>query len=162
MAMKTMSDISMLTYLIQASATVLNRNGDTSLHSYVETQDMTSRTKLDLAKEANFASLDSLCDILVQDPHILAASYDDATRFTLVMPESESEMVPDDLGNPDAIDMEFPPPPAVVSTNTFMPMNAAVIPNPNDRRDLLSRGPGLQDGKKSCRLNMDLIQMIVN
>ena len=88
-----MSDISMLTMLLQASAIVKNQTGDSSLHGYVEMQEvemqeMTSQMTLDTRKDADFALLDCLSDILVQDTQVLAASYDDTTSFTLVTPNS--------------------------------------------------------------------------
>src|SRR5271163_1379509 len=107
--LKPMSDISMLTMLLQASAIVKNQTGDSSLHGYVEMQEvemqeMTSQTTLDISKNADFALLDCLSDILVQDTHVLAASYDDATNFTLVTPSSN--IVPElDDSHTNSIDM---------------------------------------------------------
>ena len=132
-----MSDISMLTMLLQASAIVKNQTGDSSLHGYVEMQEvemqeMTSQMTLDTRKDADFALLDCLSDILVQDTQVLAASYDDTTSFTLVTPNSNLVPELDDL-HTDSIDMEFPPLESVSSATTFKSINAAVIPNPDDR-----------------------------
>jgi hypothetical protein len=121
-----MSDLSMLTILIQASATVKNRSGDSSIHGYVDTQNNETH------KDPDFVLLDCLSDILVQDSQVLAASYDNA--FTVVIPisEPESEL---DLDDPDCFDMDFPPHKSVSSATTLRPLNAAVVPNPNDRKN---------------------------
>ena len=143
--MSMMSDISMLTILIQASATVKNQNGDSSLHGYVESQEMESESQMmfDTADDPNFALLDCLSDILVQDTQVLATSYDDAPNFTLVMPSSNSDPVPSSNSNPELddlhdsidVDIDFIPFHCVGSANTLNSMDTAVIPNPDSRND---------------------------
>src|ERR1700679_3754887 len=51
--LRTMSEISMLTLLLRASATVKNRNGDPSLHGYVETEEMRSQMLHDVSDTSN-------------------------------------------------------------------------------------------------------------
>ena len=129
--LKLMSDVSMLTILIQASAIIKNQGGDSSIHGYVETQETISpnSTSLNFSTDADFASLNCLSDILVQDTQILAACYDNTSSFTLLT-NSESDL---ELGS-EFLDMEFPPHESVESTITAKAINAAVVPNANDRR----------------------------
>lgn len=124
----------MLTMLIRASAICKNHGGDPSILGYVEMQETTS---LDTSRDADFASLDCLSHILVQDKQVLAASYDDAASFTLVMPSSVpgSGCALDD-SDPDSFDMDFPPHEYVGSSVTCKPINATIIPNPDDRREI--------------------------
>jgi hypothetical protein len=141
--LKTMSEISMLTLLLRASATVKNRNGDPSLHGYVETEEMRSQMLHDVSdtsKDANFALLDCLSDILVQNTQVLATSYDDAYNFAVVMPSSDPELPVDDSHVDKELDdshgdMEIPPLASVASAPTLLSLDAAVIPNPNDRSE---------------------------
>ena len=56
--------MSMLTILIQASALVNNKSGDSSIHGYIEMQEF---PLLNSSEEANFISLDCLTHILVQN-----------------------------------------------------------------------------------------------
>ena len=141
MNLKPMSEISMLTILLRASAIVKNRIGDTSLHGYVETQEMESpKLEDNPSMEADFALLDSLSDILVQDNQVLAASYNDATSFTLVMPSSNSES--DLHSHPNSFEMDFPPHESVGSATTLKSLNATIVPNTiNHGVDHQSRQP---------------------
>jgi hypothetical protein len=139
---KPMSEISMLTLLIQASAIVKNRNGDPSLHGYVDRQEVTSQNLMrpvGPSKEADFASLDCLSDILVHDTQVLAASYNDATSFTVVMPISNSESDSDLELHPDSFDTDFSLHESVSSATTLKPINATVVPNPNDHGEPRTR-----------------------
>ena len=45
--LKTMSELSMLTILIEAAATIKNRDGDRSLHGYVGTHGLASRRAME-------------------------------------------------------------------------------------------------------------------
>jgi hypothetical protein len=138
--LKVLSDVSILTILLQVSSIVKNQIGDPSIQSYVETQEMvsldtprTSHTSKD--SKAAFESLNCVTDILVQATQVVAASYDNASEssFTLVVPSPNSES--------DAADFDIPPHESVVSATTFMPLNATVVPNPNDRKSL--NGPSI-------------------
>jgi len=72
---KHMPELSMLTILIQAAAAVKNRDGDTSLHGYVENHGEPSRRVMpDNAVEVDFAVLDSIGDTLLQNHQVLAIS----------------------------------------------------------------------------------------
>jgi len=127
---KQMSEVSMLTILIQASAFLKNRNGDPSLQGYLEMQELQAQDlhrTFSPAQESHFTFLDSLANILVQDTQVVAASYNSVEQFTIVVPNLESDQ------EPEAVDMEFPPAEAVRCTDKLMPLHAAVIPNPNDR-----------------------------
>jgi hypothetical protein len=115
----------MLTILLHASSIVRNKSGDTSLHGYVETQELEPTTDFEVTNpsaETDFALLDSLSDILVQDNQVLAASFNDATSFTLVTPSSDSESELDH-------DIDFPPYDAVGSATVLKLLNATVLPN---------------------------------
>ena len=133
-----MSDMSMLTILIQASALVKNKSGDSLIHGYVEMQEFPPLN----SEEADFISLNCLTHILVQNTQVLAVSYDDSTRFTIVMPNSESDDHYESQ-NSDSFDMELPLPEFVssVNVNSIRSINAAVIPNPNDHNNQQLSGP---------------------
>jgi hypothetical protein len=125
---KKMSDVSMLTLLIKAAATIKNQSGDYSLHGYVEMQESPYITK-----DPNFVVLDCLNDILVQDTQVLASSYDDASSFTLVMPSSDLDSdLNDSEPHSNPFDMECPPHESVGFATALKSMNAAVVPNPNN------------------------------
>ena len=151
-----MSDISMLTMLIQAAACIKNKIGDPSIQGYVEGQGMSSRRRLEPSREVDFTTLDCICNILVQNSQIVAASYDDATRFTLVTSELDHTDLDDhdESQNLISIDMGFPPEESILSINTFMPINAAVIPNANDRK-----AKDANDRNESCQLSGPLGQI---
>lgn len=125
----------MLTILIQASAIVKNQVGDPGLHGYVDTQDITPITSVNFSNEADFAQLNCLSDILVQKAQVLAASYNDISTYTLVVPSPNSE------SDFDSLDMDFPAHDSVTSATTLLSINAAVVPNPE--RDHQSSGPQL-------------------
>ena len=129
----------MLTILIQASAIVKNKIGDPSIHGYVEMQEF---PLLDFSEEANFTSLNCLSHILVQNTQVLAAFYDNATRFMVVMPNSESDDHYESQ-NSDSVDMELPPPESVssVNVNPIRSINTAIIPNPNTHNTWQLSGP---------------------
>ena len=135
---KPMSDMSMLTILIQASALVKNKSGDSSIHGYVEMQEFPPLN----SEEADFKSLNCLTHILEQNTQVLAASYDDSTRFMIVMPNSESDNHYESQ-NPDSFNMELPLPEFVssVNVNSIRSINAAIVPNPNDRNNWQLSGP---------------------
>jgi hypothetical protein len=137
---KVMSDVSILTILLQASAIVKNQIGDPSIQSYVDTQEMVPLDTSHGSKysKAAFESLNCVTDILVQSTQVLAASYDNASEssFTLVVPSPNSDSESD---APDFFDMNFPRHESVGSATTFMSLNATVVPNPNDRHS--PRGP---------------------
>jgi hypothetical protein len=142
--MKSMSETSMLTLLLRASATVKNKCGDPSLNGYVETQAIAQETpELQNEKEADFVLLDCLSDILVQDTQVLSASYNDATKFTMVVPSSNPDLnLNSDLNsnseldlNPESFDMDFPPHDSVITSTGRSQMHATVIPNSDDRRE---------------------------
>ena len=136
---KPMSDMSMLTILIQASALVNNKSGDSSIHGYIEMQEF---PLLNSSEEANFISLNCLIHILVQNTQVLAASYDDSTRFTIVMPNSKLDDHYESQ-NSDSFNMELPLPEFVssVNVNSIRSINAAVVPNPNDHNNRQLSGP---------------------
>ena len=132
----------MLTMAIRAAATVRNKNGDSSIQGYVEMQDsgisQEMPEQVDLAKETDFALLECVSDILVQGTQVLAASYNNATSFTLVVPSSDIESHWNSESHPEAFDMDFPPHESVGSATTLKSINAAIIPNPDRKRKCLS------------------------
>ena len=129
--LKPMSDVSMLMMLIWALAIVKNKICDPSLHGYIEMQEMTSQMVLNTSKNADFALLNCLSDIPMQDTKVLAAFYNDATSFTLVIP-SLSEF---DDSHTDSVDIEFPPLESVGSITILKSINTTVIPNPDYHED---------------------------
>jgi hypothetical protein len=150
-APKVMSDVSVLTILLQASAIVKNQIGDPSIQSYVDTQEMISLDTSRKYSKAAFESLNCVTDILVQATQVLAASYDNASEssYTLVVPgpNSQSESDPD----PDFLDMDFPPHESVGSATTFMSLNATVVPNPNDRHSASGQSSGPLGGIREIK-----------
>jgi hypothetical protein len=116
--LKPMSDISMLTLLIQASVIIKNGNGDSSIHGYVNSEELATglETQVKSFDEADFATLDCISNILVQGTQVVAASYDDPTRYTIVIPNSD----------PHEFDIEFFP-----MQKSVLSMNATIIPNSN-------------------------------
>jgi hypothetical protein len=137
-----MSNISMLTLLIRASATLKNQDGDAAIHGYAEME--YSKITSDSPSDADFATLNCLSDILVQNHQVLAASYDNVTTFTLVTPSSNSESDSKldshhhqgnrDHDDPDSLD--FPPDESVSSSTTLRSINITIIPNPDDRGEI--------------------------
>ena len=123
-----MSEFSLLTILINAASVIKNRNGDPSIHGYVESQMMTVRKKYAHPEEAYFTSLDCLSDILVQDTQVIATSYDHASEFTLVTP-SEVDNDNDD----DSIQVGLAPEltSQAFVNSTCKLLHAAVVPNPD-------------------------------
>jgi hypothetical protein len=132
-----MSDISLLTILLNAVAVIKNRNGDASIHGYVELQKMTSRKKFAYPEEAYFKSLDCLSDILVQDTQVIAASYDDVSKFTLVTP---SELDDDDDSDWNAQPIGLAS--EQESVNMCKSLHAAVVPNPDRKFNDLNCNTG--------------------
>ena len=137
--LKPMSEISMLTILLQASAMAKDDIGDPSLHAYVEKQNPTS---LNTSKDADFATLDCLSNILLQDKQVLAAAYNDTTSYTLVTSGSNPES---NYDLEDSFDMDFPPHEDVASAMSVKSINAAIIPNAIDRKEV-AKPSGLLGG----------------
>lgn len=129
----------MLTILLQASAMVKGDIGDPSLHAYVEKQDTTS---LDTSNDADFTTLDCLSNILLQDKQVIAAAYNDTTSYTLVTPGSNPES---NYDLEESFDVNFLPHADVASAMSVKSMNAAIIPNANDRKEV-ARPSGLLGG----------------
>ena len=125
-----MSDMSMLMILIQASALIKNKSGNSSIHGYVEMQEFPPLN----SEEADFKSLDCLTHILVQNTQVLAASYDDSTHVTPNNSELDDHY---ESQNSNSFDMELPPPEFVssVDVNSIRSINAAVVPNPNNNNN---------------------------
>lgn len=149
--MKPLSDLSMMTFLLQALAVVNSKYNDPSLYNYVESQQYGPLQEMPEKKsyepsteetEANFTLLNSISDILVRNDEVLAASYHDTSQITLLTPSpySESDSESDKL-NHDTIDIRFPPPESIAAATRLF--NAAVIPNANDRRESGGRLSGI-------------------
>jgi hypothetical protein len=136
-----MSDVSMLTLLIQASSIVKNKNGDASQHGYVERQEQEQEQEqqekqdFNSSEDAEFAVLNYLGDILVQDSQVLAACYDGARSITLVTSNANSESDSKLDLPPDSFDMDFPPHESVRLASTLQSIDATIVPNPDDRED---------------------------
>lgn len=126
---KQMSELSMLTILIQVAAAVKNRDGDTSLHRYLEDIGFTSRRVMEFQDvEADFTVLDSIADTLLQKHQILAISPGklEPGRVVAVLmaddPKFDLDMDSESLAG-HRISMEK----LMVSS-----ISAAVMPNPDD------------------------------
>jgi len=117
----------MLTILIQAAAAVKNKDGDTSLHGYVENQNLTShRVMVPDEVEVDLAVLDSIGDTLLQYHQVIAISPDIQERerslITLLTPKSEFES-----------EAELPAEHPISMAKRVSSISANVVPNANDR-----------------------------
>ena len=123
---KDMTELSMLTILIQAAAIVKNGSGDSSLHGYVEDHGLASRRVMeDSDIEVEFAVLDSIGDILLQNHQVLAISPDIQMRehgHITILTSADSEL---------EVPAEYP----IGGASNFKVsgINANIVPNPNDR-----------------------------
>ena len=121
--LKDMSELSMLTLLIPAAAAIKNRNGDTTIHGYVESQEITARRVITPAEEeVKFAILDSIGDVLLQSNQILAISPDEQKQ--------EQEQCSVSILIQADSDMEHPPEHPISKVSSIC---ANVVPNPDDR-----------------------------
>lgn len=124
---KSMTEITMLTYLIPAAAAIKNGNGDTSLYGYVENHGITKRQELKRDDdELKFAVLDSIGDMLLQKHHILAISPDKEKREQSFIPTAELKA--------DS-DLELPAEDPINGASMVSSISASVVPNPDDRGD---------------------------
>ena len=98
--MKPLSNLSMLTLLLQTCAIVNSKFNDPSLYNHIESQQYGTFQKMPEKKsykpsteetEANSTLLNSLSDILVQNDEVLAASYVNISQFTLLTPSPYSK-----------------------------------------------------------------------
>ena len=129
---KPMSELSILTILVQAAAIVKNEDGDGSLHGYVELQGLRGNRRAMESdypqSEVELAVLESIGDILLLNHQILALTHNKRNQeepfVALVVTsdwKAESEL---------ELPAEYPIRSAVkVST-----ISATVVPNPDDRR----------------------------
>jgi hypothetical protein len=124
---KDMPELSMLTILIQAAAIVKNRDGDSSLHGYVEDHGLVSRRVMESDEiEVEFAVLDSIGDILLQNKQVLAISPDkqmrEHSRSVTILTSADSEL-----------ELPAEHPISGVSDLKVSGINANVVPNPDNR-----------------------------
>ena len=129
---KDMPELSMLTYLIQTATAVRNKDGDTSLHGYVENHGITTRKVMESQEaEVKFAVLDSIGDILLQNHQVIAIVPDKQTPFmTTVLTPSDLE---DELGIVVPAEDPIYRGPSTGSTQEISTISASVVPNPDDR-----------------------------
>ena len=125
---KDMPELSMLTILIGAAASLRNQDGDISLHGYVENQGLTNRKAMELSEaEVDFAVLDSIGDTLLQDHQVLAITpsynFEKHSRSITVM--ISDEKADSDQDSP----AEYP----INLASKVSLIRATVVPNPNDR-----------------------------
>jgi hypothetical protein len=117
---KQMPELSMLTILIEAAAAVKNKDGDTSLHGYAESQ---SRVMSKGSDEVDLAVLDSIGDTLLQNHQALAISFDKRVReqgvITAVMMFDKNT--------------DFLAEPPISGASEVISISASVVLNPNDR-----------------------------
>jgi hypothetical protein len=127
---KDMPELSMLTFLIEAAAAVRNKDGDKSIHSYVENHGLTSRRVMKSNEaEVKFAVLDSIGDVLLQKHQVIAITPDNRERFTVLISDPNFE---DEAGiNVPAED----PISGLSGVSTVSLISASVVPNPNDRHN---------------------------
>jgi hypothetical protein len=137
---KRMPELSILTILIQAASAIKNGDGDTSLQGYVEEQEITTRRMVSPNEiEVNFAVLDSIGDILLQNNQVLAISPDirvqDESCISVLIADSKADS-----------ELELPAEFPIRGASKVVPsINATVVPNPDDRRDV-KRGGGQSGG----------------
>ena len=130
--LKDMPELSMLTLLIPITAAIKNGQGDTTMHGYIENQDITVRRVITpVEEEEKFAILDSIGDILLQSKQILAISPD----------KQEQEQCSVLILMQAASDMEHP---AEHPISKVSSIRANVVPNPDDHFGTMdgSRPPG--------------------
>ena len=133
---KDMPELSMLTFLIEAAAAVRNKDGDTSIHSYVENQGLTSRQVMESNEaEVKFAVLDSIGDVLLQNHQVIAISPDKQKCFIITVLISDPNLE-DELG----INVLAEDPISRASTVSLI--SASVVPNANDRHNSGDRKGG--------------------
>lgn len=123
---KDMTELTMLTFLIEAATAIRNKNGDRSIEGYVGNHGLTSRRMMESPEtEVKFAVLDSIGDILLLNHQVIAITPDKQKPFitTVLVPDPNLE---DELGF--GVLAEDPISEAVsVST-----ISASVVPNAND------------------------------
>jgi hypothetical protein len=123
---KDMPELTVLSILIQAAAAIKNRDGDTSIHGYVELQELQARrVMLDEDDEVNFAILDSIGDVLLQDNHVLAIlpnKREPEEVCILVSSETIGDSEPDNLA-------DLP----IRNAKRVSSINASIVPNSDDR-----------------------------
>ena len=119
---KQMSELSMLTIIIQAAAAVKNKDGDTSMHGYM---DNPSQCRATCEDTPNLAVLDSIGDTLLQCHQVLAISSDLRSReqCEITTPISDTDT-----------NVDSPAEPPISGVSTVMSIIASVVPNPNDRK----------------------------
>jgi hypothetical protein len=120
---KDMPELTVLSILIQAAAAIKNRDGDTSIHGYVELQ--ARRVMLDEDDEVNFAILDSIGDVLLQDNHVLAIlpnKREPEEVCILVSSETIGDFDPDYLADL-----------TIRNAKRVSSINASIVPNSDDR-----------------------------
>jgi hypothetical protein len=140
---KKMSELSMLTILIQAATAIKNDDGDPSMHGYAETQ---LRKKIDNEEvEVNFTVLDSIGDILLQKHQILAISPN--------KPDSNNSATVTVLLSADS-DIEHPAEDPIERVSKVSSISATVVPNPNDRRQAKA---GLKNSKNGPLGNLEQV-----
>jgi hypothetical protein len=99
--LKPMTEVSMLTIVIQAAAAIKNRDGDPSLHGYMDTHGLISRREM-YAKDVDFVVLDSVGDTLMLKNQVLAICPDTGRDLITILTgddlkaESDLEIPADD------------------------------------------------------------------
>jgi hypothetical protein len=133
---KPMTEVSMLTILIQAAAAIKNRDGDPSLHGYMDTHGLTSRRELH-AKDVDFAVLESIGDTLMLKNQILAICPNTGEQ------ECSITVLAADVHLKAESDLESPADDPINEASKISLISATVVPNPNDRHseDDKSNGP---------------------
>ena len=116
---KVMPELSILTILIQAAVAINNGDGDTSLHGYMDIHGQKSRRVMESEVEVEFAVLDSLGDILLQNHQVLAISpsKQEKTSITVVV----------------NTDFDMPAENPINGAAKVSSISATIVPNPNDR-----------------------------
>jgi hypothetical protein len=124
---KPMTEVSMLTILIQAAAAIKNRDGDPSLHGYMDTHGLTSRRELH-AKDVDFAVLESIGDILMQKNQILAICPNTGEQECSITILAGVHLKAES-------DLEIPADDPISEASKISLISATVVPNPNNRHN---------------------------
>lgn len=132
---KPMSELSILTILVQAAAIVKNEDGDGTLHGYVELQgNRRAMESDDPQPEVELAVLESISDVLLLNHQILALTHNKRNQeepfvASVVTSHLKAES-----------ELELPAEYPIRSAVKVSSISATVVPNPDDRRRDSSKG----------------------
>jgi hypothetical protein len=134
---KPMSELSILTILVQAAAIVKNEDGDGTLHGYVELQG--NRRAMEPQPEVELAVLESISDVLLLNHQILALTHNKRKQEPFVASVVTSHLKAES-------ELELPAEYPIRGAVKVSSISATVVPNPDDRRRDSSKGDQSESG----------------